>query len=202
MSRKLLGNLEKGRVFVISAPSGTGKTTLVKMLCDEFDAVVRSVSCTTRKMRQGDKEGVDYHFVTQDEFAKKEKAGEFLESAAVYEDHYGTLKQSVTALQNEGKHVVLVIDTQGAEHVREKIRATLIFIAPPSLDELKRRLMDRNTDSSQTIEERLSWAREEIEKGKSYDYFIVNEDLKAAYEVLRSIFIAEEHHIRRNNAAK
>ena len=189
MSIKPQGNLEKGRLFVVSAPSGTGKTTLVKMLTDEFDAVVRSISCTTRKMRPGDKEGVDYHFVSREEFEKREKAGEFLESAAVYDDHYGTLKKTVAELQNQGKHVVLVIDTQGAEKVREKTEATLIFIAPPSLEELKRRLMNRNTESNSSIEERLSWAQEEIEKGKSYDYFIVNEDLQTAYEVLRSIFI-------------
>ena len=200
MSKQLLGNLERGHVFVISAPSGTGKTTLVKKLCDEFDAVVRSISCTTRKKRPGDVEGVDYHFISQEEFAAKEKGGEFLESAAVYEDRYGTLLQGVIALQDEGKHVILVIDTQGADLVRKKIPATFIFIAPPSLNELKRRLMDRNTDSATSIDERFSWAREEIEKGKTYDYLIVNDDLNVAYEVLKSIFIAEEHHIRRNNA--
>lgn len=200
MSRKPLKNLEKGRVFVVSAPSGTGKTTLVKMLCDEFDAVVRSISCTTRKMRPGDVEGVDYYFISKEEFDEKEKTGEFLESATVYEDFYGTLKQTVTALQDKGKHVVLVIDTQGGEQVRKKINATLIFIAPPSLNELKRRLKDRNTDSVQSIDERLSWARKEIEKGKTYDYFIVNDDLNEAYEVLKSIIITEKHHHRRNNA--
>lgn len=195
MSSKLLGNTKRGKLFVVSAPSGTGKTTLVKRLCDEFDAVVRTITCTTRKKRAGDVDGVDYHFLTKDAFEKREKAGEFLETATVYEDKYGTLKENVTSLLNGGKHVVLVIDTQGAEKVKKEMPATLIFIAPPSLEELKRRLMVRNTETSKNIDERLKWARGEIEKGRDYDYLIVNDDLESAYQILRSIFIAEEHHL-------
>lgn len=202
MSKKLLGNLKNGRLFVVSAPSGTGKTTLVDRLCSEFDCVVRSVSCTSRPMRPGEREGVDYHFVTRKEFDTREKGGEFLESATVYEDKYGTLKETVDALLSEGKHVVLVIDTQGAARVQNKREVIRIFIAPPSLEELKERLLKRNTESREHLEERLSWAQKEIEKGKSYDYFIVNDDIDIAYEVLRSIFIAEENHIRRDNANK
>ena len=195
MSKKLLGNREKGCVFVISAPSGTGKTTLVQTLCEEFDVIARSITCTTRKPRSNETEDVDYHFITAEVFQKRKEAGDFLESATVFEDQYGTLKQDVEKLQHEGKHVVLVIDTQGASQVREKIEATFIFIAPPSLEELKRRLETRNTDTRHSIEERLSWARKEIEKGREYDYFIINEDLAVVYPVLRSIFIAVEHHL-------
>src|SRR3972149_1153973 len=136
MKQKLLGNLKEGLLFVVSAPSGAGKATLVKMLCDEFDSVVKSVTCTTRKPRQGEIPDRDYHFVTREEFEKKKAAGAFLGWAQVFEDLYGTLKADVGALQKSGKHVILVIDTQGALQVLEKTPAVLIFIAPPSLEEL------------------------------------------------------------------
>ncbi len=198
MKQKLLGNALCGKLFVVSAPSGTGKTTLVERLCKEFPCVTRSISCTTREPREGEVDGVDYRFVTQEAFLDAQKRGDFLESARVFADLYGTLKRDVVQAQESGKHVVLVIDTQGAFSVKQSLPAITIFIAPPSMEELKRRLKERNTDKVHTIEERLSWAKREMERKGVYDYFVINDDLEIAYKVLKSIFIAEEH--RRSDA--
>ena len=192
---KLLGGLQRGHVFVISAPAGTGKTTLVRMLTDEFDCVVESVSFTTRKMRPGEIEGRDYYFVSEAEFQKMLQAGEFLEHATVFGNSYGTSKKTVEEQIRQGKHVALVIDTQGAESIRKMLKATFIFICPPNVEELKKRLHGRQSDTRESIETRLSWAEREMEAAKQYDYLIVNENLHLAYQILRSIFIAEEHKV-------
>lgn len=190
---RLLGNLKKGLLFVLSAPAGTGKTTLAHMLCEEFSCVTMSVSCTTRKPRGNEEEGKHYHFISHEAFHEKIRAGEFLEYAEVFGNYYGTTKSSVVAAQERGKHVLLVIDTQGALQVKERIPATLIFIRPPSMEELKTRLMKRQTESEKMIEERLSWAKKELAMASHYDYDIVNDNLQVAYETLRNILIAEEH---------
>ena len=190
---KVLGNLEKGLVFVMSAPAGTGKTTLARMLLNDFSCVVQSIAYTTRKVRPEEVDGVHYSFITKDEFKQKIENDEFLEYAKVYEDYYGTSRQWVQEQINTGKHVLLVIDTQGALQVKQKIKATLIFIQPPSMDVLRERLMKRQTENDKTVKKRLDWANKEIEKKSNYDYLIVNDDLKVAYQVLRSILIAEEH---------
>ncbi len=194
---KLLGNLEKGLVFVLSAPAGTGKTTLAQMLCAEFDCLVESVSCTTRDIRPGEVEGEHYYFLTKEAFEAKVRNGDFLEHAILYENYYGTTKEFVMLHQRLGKHVILVIDTQGAMQLKGKIDAIYIFLSPPSLDELKERLMRRKTESPRLIEERLKIARREIALADQYDYHIVNDNLKVAYDVLRSILIAEEHKTRK-----
>ena len=193
---KLLGGLERGLVFVVSAPAGTGKTTLVRMLTDEFDCVAESVSYTTRKMRPGESEGKDYYFVSDEEFERMAKAGEFLEHASVFGHSYGTSKKTVEERLCRGKHVVLVIDTQGAQSVKKMLDAVFIFIRPPNFEELKKRLHGRQSDTRESIETRLSWAEREMEAAKRYDYLIVNENLHLAYQILRAIFIAEEHKIR------
>jgi len=193
---KLLGGLKQGLIFVVSAPAGTGKTTLVRMLTDEFDCVVESVSYTTRKMRTNEFEGRDYHFISRDEFRRMADAGDFLEHAEVFGNQYGTSKKAVQKLQAQGKHVVLVIDTQGAELLKKLLKqAVYIFICPPNFEELQKRLHGRKSDSHESISTRLSWAEKEMEASKDYDYLIVNENLKLAYEIFRSIFIAEEHRI-------
>ncbi|MCH9614027.1 MAG: Guanylate kinase [Chlamydiia bacterium] len=190
----LLGNHKNGIAFVISAPAGTGKTTLAKMLYKEFKGVVvPSVSCTTRKPREGEVDGVDYFFLTREVFEKKLAAGEFLEHADVFGEYYGTLHSVVEDQLMEGKHVVMVIDTQGALQIREAIESTLIFITPPSLSELKKRLSGRGSETEESLQKRLSWAAEEIEKSKNYDYLLVNDDLEIAYSVLKSILVGEEH---------
>jgi guanylate kinase len=186
-----------GLIFIISAPAGTGKTTLVNMLTQEFPSVIRSVSCTTRAPRPGEHEGKDYFFLTKEAFEAKIRHGDFLEHAKVFGDYYGTSAEFVKKEQSRGKHVVLVIDTQGALQIKGKIPAIFIFISPPSLAEQKERLNKRKTENPQSMEERLAWAKHELEMMHHYDYHIVNDHLDTAYAVLKSIFIAEEHKIRR-----
>lgn len=189
----LLGNLKKGLVFIISAPAGTGKTTLARMLCEEFACVTESVSCTTRLPRVGEVEGKHYCFLTKEVFEAKIRSGDFLEYAKVFGHYYGTTKEFVFQQQEKGKHVILTIDTQGAMQLKGKISAIFIFITPPSLEELKMRLIKRKTESPEIMEERLSWAQKEILMADHYDYRIINDNLVIAYDVLRSILIAEEH---------
>lgn len=194
MHGKLLGNLKEGLVFVLSAPAGTGKTTLVRMLKTEFPCVLESVSCTTRAPRHGEADGADYHFLTKKEFEERIKAGDFLEYAKVFDDYYGTSKAFVMREKEQGKHVFLVIDTQGAMQLKKKgFEATFIFLSPPSLQELRARLVKRKTESRESLEHRLSWAEKEMTLAPQYDYHIINENLNIAYEILRSIVIAEEH---------
>ncbi len=186
----------KGLVFVFSAPAGTGKTTLMRMLEQEFPHVRESVSCTARPVRPGEVEGKDYHFLSKEEFEKKIAEGDFLEYANVFGYYYGTSKAKVEKLRNQGNHVFLVIDTQGALQLRAAgFPAVMIFLSPPSIEELERRLTDRRTDSPSVIEKRLSWAEQEMATRDQYDYHIVNDHLDKAYAVLRSIVIAEEHRI-------
>ncbi len=197
MSEKILGHLKQGLVFVLSAPSGTGKTTLVRMLTQESPHIVESVSSTTRAPRKGEVEGKDYFFVSEETFKKKIAEDSFLEYAVVFGNYYGTLKEHVTTEQKQGKHVVLVIDTQGVIHLRKhQFEATYIFLSPPSTRELKSRLLARETDSEETIEKRLAWAQEEMNRIAYYDYHIVNDRLDNAYVILKSIIIAEEYRRR------
>lgn len=184
---------KKGKIFVLSAPAGTGKTTLVRKLTEEFPHIVQSISYTSRSRRPHETDGIDYHFVTKEEFEKKLSAGDFLEHAKVYEDYYGTDRLTVESLIEKGNHVFCVIDTQGARQLMDKVPAVFIFVFPPSLDELKKRLTKRKTESPEVIEERLSWAAKEIEAGTHYQHHIVNDDLDKAYQQLRQIVIAEEN---------
>lgn len=190
---KLLGNLKKGLVFVVSAPAGTGKTTLVKMLVEEFSCVKASVSCTTRPPRKGEVPGEDYDFISEQEFEEKIADGDFLEYAKVFDHYYGTCKKSLLKQLEKGKHVILVIDTQGAMQIKKLWPAVYVFILPPSMEELSRRLNSRQTEQPEKIKSRLEWARREVAMAVNYDYQIVNDHLKIAYQVLRSIVIAEEH---------
>ncbi len=194
----VLGNLKKGKVFVVSAPAGTGKTTLTQMLVKEFPCVVQSLSSTTRLPREDEENGVHYNFMDRHDFERKIEEGEFLEYAEIYGNYYGTSKRWIETRLEEGKHVVLVIDTQGAMQLKGKYPATFIFVLPPSLEELRRRLLERRTESDAVIEKRLSWAQKEIELSILYDYRFVNQDLSIAYKILQSIFIAEEHKVTIN----
>lgn len=193
---KLLGNLHKGLIFVVSAPAGTGKTTLVQMLVKEFPCVIQSVSYTTRPKRYNESSGDDYHFITPAAFEKKIGEHEFLEYVKLYDDYYGTSKKWVAEKQAQGFHVILVIDTQGALQLVDSLDARFIFIAPPSIDELKQRLIKRNTDTKESITKRLAWAEKEMDAAHYYDYKIVNDSLDVAYQTLRSIVVAEEHRVR------
>lgn len=193
---KLLGNKSKGRVFVVSAPAGTGKTTLVQRLVKEFPEIVASISYTTRLPRQGEANGKDYYFLDEAAFDEKIAAGEFLEFVRLYGTYYGTSRKWLEEQLSLGKHVVLVIDTQGAKLLRAQLPIVSIFIHPPSVSELERRLYSRGTETQSALEERLKVVKEELEAAALYDYEIINDDLEIAYQVLRSVFIAEEHRVR------
>ena len=184
---------QKGLLIVISAPSGTGKTTLCHMLLEEFPNMEFSISYTTRKPRPGELNGRDYFFVDRKTFERMIEEGDFLEWAEVYGNLYGTSKSQVLKALEEGKDILLDIDTQGALQVKKNFpEAVLIFILPPSLKELERRLKKRGTDDEETIKKRLQIAREEIRKALEYDYIVVNDILEVAFERLRSIITAEK----------
>lgn len=198
MSKKILGNLKKGLLFLLSAPAGTGKSTLIKKLLEEFPEVLEeSCSCTTRLPRPQEVQEKDYDFLSIEEFERKIARGEFLEYARVFGNYYGTLKSEVARIQESGKHAILIIDTQGVLQLKGKIEAISIFIKPPSMAELRERLFKRRTEDDETIAERLRWAERELVVGEEYDYQFTNEDLVVSYQVLRSIIISEEYKRRK-----
>lgn len=192
----LLGNRPKGLIFILSAPAGTGKTTLVELLKKEFSQVVSSISFTTRAPRIGEINGRDYHFIDEDAFKAKIIAQDFIEYVNLYGTYYGTCKRWIFEQQQSSRHVFLVIDTQGAQEIRKQLDVVAIFVRPPNLDVLKQRLVNRQTDSEVEIKKRLERAVFELQEAASYDYEIVNDDLSNAYQTLRSILIAECHRNR------
>ncbi len=165
----------------MSGPSGVGKGTLVAELRQRVPSLGLTVSATTRSPREGEKEGVSYYFLSEEEFERRVEAGEFLEWASVHGHHYGTLRSEVDRLLAEGRSVVLEIDVQGGLNVR-RIRpdSVLVFIEPPSTEELERRLRGRGTEDEETIRLRLANASAELEVGETYDVRIVNDDLDRA----------------------
>jgi guanylate kinase len=193
-----------GILFVVSAPSGTGKTTLCTSVRQTPD-LVYSVSCTTRPIRTGEKDGVDYFFLTPSEFAKKMKEGEMLETADVYGHLYGTPKGPVLEHLAAGRDVLLDIDVQGARQVRSnqdgKIKEALadIFIMPPDLEELKRRLVGRGTEDAQQIAKRIKAADAEMADWKSYRYTILSSSMEEDLIKFRAIIRAERYLSRRLN---
>lgn len=179
----------KASLFVIAAPSGAGKTTLVKALVERNPGLKFSVSYTTREKRVTETEGRDYFFVSEVEFQKLKAKGELLETALVFDNHYGTGRSQVEQHLHNGHHVILEIDWQGAQQVREsKPDCITIFILPPSRDELERRLKDRRTDSDAVIERRLDDALGDMSHWKEFDYVIINDDLDLAVAELESVF--------------
>lgn len=192
MEKLLARGTGRGLLFIVSAPAGTGKTTLIQRIMAEFPSVIASISYTTRKPRGEEIPGVHYHFISESAFNEKIDTGDFLEHVTLYGTQYGTSKEWIEEQQKSGKHVVLVIDTQGALQLRKQC-PILIFIKPPSLDEQRNRLMKRKTETAESIEKRLARAEIELENAKYYDYQLVNDNLDIAYEILRSIFIAEYH---------
>ena len=185
--------MSKGRLFVISAPSGAGKTTLLKQVMPRLTGLSFSVSHTTRQPRPGEREGVDYHFVARAEFEKMIGEGAFLEHARVHDNLYGTSRMAVERLQQQGIDVVLDIDVQGAAILREAglVDAAYIFIAPPSVAELERRLRGRGTEAEEMIATRLANARAELAAMASYEYLLVNRQVEESVELLTAIILAE-----------
>jgi len=181
----------QGNLYIISAPSGAGKTSLVGRLI-QIDPLIRvSISTTTRAIRPGERDGVNYFFVDQASFQAKVAANDFLEHAKVFNNHYGTTKTSVIDQLNAGQDVILEIDWQGAQQVRHIFpQASGIFIMPPSLEELQRRLTGRGTDSDEVIAHRMDQAVAEMSHYAEFDYVVINDDFDAALNQLHSIFIA------------
>lgn len=181
-----------GNIFIISAASGTGKTTLVSRLCAKPDNKIRvSISHTTRPPREGEQDGVHYHFVSKEKFMELVGQGEFLEHAEVFGNYYGTSMKGVQDLCSSGFDVILEIDIQGAEQVRRLLPdAVGIFILPPSLTELSQRLCGRQTDSEEVVARRLLEAEQEIQQAFAFDFVVENKDLDTAEADLLHIFKA------------
>ena len=186
----------QGNIFVISAASGTGKTTLIARLLQHHSDIRVSVSHTTRAPRRGEENGKHYHFVSVPEFERMIEEGQFVEYAKVYGNYYGTSTQSLESLTRQGVDVILEIDTQGAEQIRRLLpQAYSIFIAPPSLATLEQRLHQRAADAPQVIAVRLAEARNEIEQARLFDYLVVNDDLTAAEAALLHIIKSQRFHL-------
>ena len=182
--------MQQGNIFVISAPSGAGKSSLVKALCEKDKKIQVSISHTTRKMRPGDIHGLHYFFVSHNEFEEMLRQDKFLEHAKVYDNFYGTHIDSIKKIQSNGQDIILEIDNQGASQVKQIFpNAILIYILPPSLDELKKRLINRNTDSTETIEKRLGQAQKDISHAKEFDYIVINDNFATALDELYSIIM-------------
>jgi guanylate kinase len=183
----------QGIIFIISAPSGAGKTTLCKEVVDIFQNLRHSVSYTTRAPRPGEVRGRDYIFISPAEFEKMINAGEFAEWAEVHGNHYGTAIKSLDEYRTRGIDVILDIDCQGARQLKELYGdGVFIFILPPSFHELRRRLDSRNSDSDEVKERRIRNASDEIKELGWYDYIIVNDIFSKAVEELKSVLIAEQ----------
>lgn len=181
-----------GRLFIVSAPSGAGKTTLVERLVEQLPGLHMSRSYTSRAARPGETDGVDYNFVSRERFEEMISAGEFLEWADVFGNLYGTRAADTKMVLDAGHDVVLVIDVQGARQVRTLGREmSAIFVMPPSQEVLERRLRGRSKDSEEAILRRLGVARDEVAAFEEYDYIVLNDELTAAVDRLRAIVLAE-----------
>lgn len=183
--------MNKGTLFIISAPSGTGKGTIVSRLLKDDPNIHFSVSATTRSPREGEVNGVNYYFITREEFLKLIESGGMLEHAEFCGNFYGTPKKAVYDRLAEGHDVILEIETVGAMKVMSECpEAVSIFILPPSLAELRNRLKTRATDSDEVIERRIAEAGREIEKSVNYDYIVINDDLEKAIEDVKNVMSA------------
>ena len=178
-------------VFIVSGPSGSGKSTLVRKML-EVPGTMFSVSCTTRPPRETESAGKWYDFVTEEEFDRRVKAGDFLEYACVFGKHkYGTPRRYLDEARSKGLDLVLEIDVQGAEQVKRKLPASVaIFILPPAKEELERRLRARGQDSEEAIQRRLERARQEIQRYTEYDFIVVNDDIERAGREVQAITVA------------
>ena len=183
----------RGMMFVLSSPSGAGKTTLSRMLTEAMPGLRMSVSTTTRAKRPGEVEGRDYHFVDKTRFEEMVKRGELLEWATVFDNRYGTPKAPVEAALSAGQDVLFDIDWQGTQQLREKARADVVsvFILPPSAADLEKRLSSRAQDSAGVIRRRMSRASHEMSHWAEYDYIVINHDVEAAFVEVQSILKAE-----------
>jgi len=190
--------VRRGLLFIVSAPSGAGKTTLVERLVEQTPLIRMSRSYTSRPARTGETDGVDYNFVTRERFEAMAAAGAFLEWAPLYGNLYGTCAADTDEQLNAGQDVVLVIDVQGARKVRARgLQATTVFVMPPSMAVLEQRLRGRRKDSEAEIRRRLEVARNEVAAFSEYDFVVVNDEVTAAVDRLRAIVIAERARLQR-----
>ncbi|GAB6177912.1 guanylate kinase [Desulfobaculum senezii] len=185
-------NNRRGLMLVICAPSGTGKSTLIRRLREEFPRISFSISYTTRPAREGERDGVDYHFVSMERFRALAAEGFFAEWAEVHGNCYGTPKQAILDLLEEGQDILFDIDVQGARQLRQNTgEGSFIFLLPPTMTALRQRLENRNTDDDDTIRRRIDNAPGEIAKATEFDHWIINDDLDSAYRLLKSVYLAE-----------
>ncbi|MEJ2214725.1 MAG: guanylate kinase, partial [Gammaproteobacteria bacterium] len=183
-------------LYIVSAPSGAGKTSLLTELVPLDEQLKLSVSHTTRAPRPGEQDGIHYHFVSVEEFEAEVEKGAFIESANVFGNYYGTSEQSIRNQLAEGFDVILEIDWQGARQVRERVEQSVsIFILPPSVETLRKRLSQRGQDDEQTIERRMKQATDEMSHYPEYDYLVFNDDFKEALDQLAAIFKANRQKI-------
>jgi guanylate kinase len=180
-----------GAVLVLSGPSGAGKSSLINKIIDDIGECYFSISTTTRPMREGEEDGVHYHFVSEEEFKREIEEDQFLEYAVVHGNYYGTSMRPVKKALEEGKLVIFDIDVQGNSAIQNRLGdiTTSVFITPPTLSELKRRLENRSTDSQEVINKRLEMAKKEIQRVSEYDFLLINDDLDETADKLRLIAI-------------
>jgi len=184
--------MKKGHLLVISGPSGTGKGTIGNRILEELQDLEYSVSMTTRQPRDGEENGIHYYFTDEKKFMEIRDSGGFIEYARVYDNYYGTPREKVFSRLNEGKDVILEIDVQGAMNVKKSYpQGVFIFILPPSMAELRKRITNRGTDSSEVIERRMSAAVHEISMAGEYDYCVINDDIEEAADKVKAIITAE-----------
>ncbi|MFT7860750.1 MAG: guanylate kinase [Sulfurimonas sp.] len=188
-----------GAVLVLSGPSGAGKSSLTNEIFDELGNCYFSISTTTRPMREGEEEGVHYHFVSEEEFKQDIEDDNFLEHALVHGNYYGTSLKPVKKALSEGKLVIFDIDVQGNTAVNNRLGdiTTSVFITPPTISELEKRLRNRSTDDEEVIERRLKMAKKEIQRVSEYEYLVVNDDLKEAAQKL--LLIAKTARFKKAN---
>lgn len=188
----------KGLLLVVSGPSGAGKGTICKALLNKNDQIKLSVSATTRKPRNGEVHGVNYFFIEKEEFTRMVENGEFLEHAQIYDNFYGTPKAAIIECLEKGQDIILEIEMQGARQIKEVYpEGVFIFVLPPSLEELKSRIVGRGTETQEEIEKRFSCAFEEINQIVNYDYFIVNEDIEKSVNDVEAIILSEKNKVTR-----
>jgi len=183
----------RGKIFILSAPSGTGKTTILRKVMENIKGLMFSISHTTRQPRKGETNGVEYHFVDRHEFSAMRDKNDFLEFAEVHGNFYGTSRSAVSEQVEDGVDVILDIDVQGARLIRNgmELDCVYIFLAPPDIQELEKRLRGRGLDSDETVKTRLANALGEMKAMDEYDYLIVNDEIEIAVKMFESVILAE-----------
>ncbi len=185
---------KKGAIFILSAPSGTGKSTICNILKNKIPNLIFSVSHTSRQPREGEEEGIHYHFISDEEFRADIEKDKFLEWMEIYGNYYGTSIEHINKNQDAGINQILELDTQGVETLRSRnFEAVYIFILPPSLEDLEKRLLKRGTETKDAIRQRLEIGKKEIKKYPLYDYVVTNVEVEKTVNIIQSIMQAEEY---------